>query len=417
MTVTYEFEHPASDIKGSINRYLEGKQIIVGLTGSVAAYRTVDLIRWFLRRSASVVPFATSEALRYVGPDLLEWASGVRPVSELGGQTEHISIVKMSHALVMAPATLSSLSKLAYGIADNPVVLAALSALGYEKPIVVAPALHSSLASIPQYRDVVVKLNEQGVTIIPPRTEGSRLVMEDPAIIGRVTATLACRGKDARGLRILVTGGATREWVDSIRFLTNASSGKMALEIALEAWARGANVDLVIGASSIKPPTFLNPLSVETTKEMADVVARLTETKEYDAIISAAAPIDFEVEPKYENVKLSSSSEVLIKLKPTIKVLNSIKQKPKVLVVFTATPREDLEGLSEAGLEKLSKYEADIVIANTAYKTVKGFGTEDLNVLMIWKDKTMRYLGYVHKEVLARHVVDEVVKTVKRKTQ
>ncbi|MEM1873753.1 MAG: phosphopantothenate--cysteine ligase family flavoprotein, partial [Acidilobaceae archaeon] len=227
MVSSYEFEHPATEIRGSVNRYLEGKQLIVGLTGSVAAYRAVDLIRWLLRRSATVIPFATTEALRYVGRDLLEWASGTRAVVELTGQTEHISIVKSSHAVIVAPATLSSLAKLAYGIADNSVVLTALSALGYGKPVIVAPALHSSLASTPQYREIERKLGEQGVLVVPPRVEDSRLVMEDPAVVGRVAASVACRGRDARGLKVLVTGGATREWIDAVRFVSNASSGRM----------------------------------------------------------------------------------------------------------------------------------------------------------------------------------------------
>ncbi|MEM1873752.1 MAG: phosphopantothenoylcysteine decarboxylase, partial [Acidilobaceae archaeon] len=181
-----------------------------------------------------------------------------------------------------------------------------------------------------------------------------------------------------------------------------------------EAWARGAEVDIVMGVSSVKLPQFLNVVTVETTREMAETVARLTDTKTYDAVVSVAAPLDFEIETKNATEKLPSNSEIQIKLKPAVKVLNSIRRKPGLLVVFTATPREDIEGLAEAGLEKLNKYNADIVIANTAMRAGKGFGAEELNALLVLRENTTRYLGYIHKEILARHVVDEIVKVFKR---
>jgi len=405
--------HPVRDIVGEVNRYLEGRTVLLGVTGSVAAYKAVDTARWLIRRGARVIPIMTYEARRYVGVDLLHWATGFKPLTKFTGETEHVGLVRSSDSLLVAPATLSTMAKIAYGIVDNPVALAAVSALGYGKSVVLAPAMHSSLYDTDQYRSVVRKLEEQNVTIIPPLVEGGVAKYPPPELVARITATITSRGRDMRGLRVLVTAGPTREWIDKVRFISNPSSGIMGVEVAVEAWSRGASVDLVHGPVAVKLPHMVRRFKVETTEEMAGIVAKLTRENEYDVIVAAAAPVDFTPAEPYEG-KIKSGIELTIRLKPTPKVLEGIARKPRVLIAFAAEHSMDLDKLKEAALEKLGKYGADIVVANPVGFPGTGFASETNIALIVYNDGSYRNLGVIHKEILARMILDEAVKRLRR---
>ncbi len=404
--------HPVWDIMGEVNRYLEGKTIILGITGSVAAYKAVDTARWLIRRGGRVIPVLTYEARRYVGELLLHWATGFKPIVELTGETEHISLIRGSDSMLVAPATLSTMAKIAYGIVDNPVALMAVSALGYGRNVIVAPAMHSSLYDSDQYRSTVRRLEEQGVTVIPPVVEKGVARYPQPELVARVAAAVTARGKDMRGLRVLITAGPTREWMDRVRFISNPSSGRMGVEIAVESWSRGANVDLVHGPMSVVVPHMTRNFSVETTSDMERVVSKLTED-EYDIIVAAAAPVDFTPTERYEG-KIRSGVELTLNLKPTPKVLEGIRRRPRVLVAFAAEYSLDVDKLREAALEKLSKYKADIVVANPVGFPGTGFSSETNIALIAYSDGSYRMLGSLHKEVLARLVLDEALKILRR---
>ena len=404
--------HPVEDIVGEVNRYLEGKTVILGITGSVPSYKAVDTARWLIRRGARVIPVMTYEAKKYVGEDLLHWATGFKPLVELTGETEHISLVRGSDSILVAPATLSTLAKIAYGIADNPVALMAVSALGYNKNVIVAPAMHSSLYDSDQYKSAITRLEEQGVTVIPPVVEKGVARYPQPELVARVSAAITSRGRDMRGLKVLVTAGPTREWMDRVRFITNPSSGMMGVEVAVESWSRGADVDLVHGPMSTPPPHMVRRFNVETTSDMRDTVSRLTE-EEYDIIVAAAAPVDFTPRERYEG-KVKSGVELTLNLKPTPKVLEGVRRKPKVLVAFAAEHTLDVDRLREAALEKLSKYGADIVIANPVGFPGTGFASETNMALIAYSNGSYRVLGNMHKEILARLVLDEALKILRR---
>lgn len=404
--------HPVKDIVGEVNRYLEGKTVILGITGSVAAYKAVDTARWLIRRGARVIPVMTYEARKYVGEILLHWATGFKPLVELTGETEHVGLVRSSDSILIAPATLSTVAKIAYGIVDNPVALAAVSALGYGKSVIVAPAMHSSLYDSEQYKSAVKRLEEQGVTIIPPVAEKGVARYPQPELVARIAASVTSRGRDMRGLRVLVTAGPTREWLDRVRFISNPSSGRMGVEVAVESWSRGANVDLVHGPMSLQPPHMVRRFNVETTSDMRDIVSKLTE-EEYDVIVAAAAPVDFAPRERYEG-KVKSGVELILNLKPTPKVLESIRRKPRVLVAFAAEHTLDVDKLREAALEKLNRYKADIVVANPVGFPRTGFASETNMALIAYGDGSYRVLGATHKELLARLVVDEALKILRR---
>ena len=404
--------HPVRDIMGEVNDYLDGRIVILGITGSVAAYKAIDTARWLIRRGGRVIPVMTYEARRYVGELLLHWATGFKPLVKLTGETEHVGLVRRADSVLVAPATLSTMAKIAYGIADNPVALMAISALGYGRNVIVAPAMHSSLYNSEQYKSSISRLEEQGVTIIPPLVEKGVARYPQPELVARIAATVTVRGKDMRGLRVLVTAGPTREWIDKVRFISNPSSGRMGVEVAVESWSRGARVDMVHGPLSVTQPHMIKRFNVETTEDMMRVVSKLTE-EEYDILVAAAAPVDFTPAERYGG-KVRSGVELALNLKPTPKVLEGIRRKPKVLVAFAAEHAMEVDKLVEAALEKLNRYKADIVIANPVGFPGTGFASETNIALIAYSDGSYKMLGSVHKEILARYVLDEALKILRR---
>ncbi|MCE4599168.1 MAG: bifunctional phosphopantothenoylcysteine decarboxylase/phosphopantothenate--cysteine ligase CoaBC [Desulfurococcales archaeon] len=411
MIVTLSYRHPTMDIKGEINNYLEGKCVILGVTGSVAIYRAIDTARWLIRRGAYVKTVMTSEAAKLVTPQLFHWATGEKPLVEFSGDTEHIGLARECDSMLVAPATLSTLSKIAYGIVDNPVALTAISILGYGKPLLLVPAMHGNMYSTPHYKHVINRLEEVGAVIIPPKIESGVARYPEPWIVGRITAALTYNGRDMLGTRILVTAGATREWLDKVRFLSNPSSGRMGVEVGLEAWARGSIVDLVHGVMGIDVPHVFNRYKTESTSDMASKVRELT-TDRYDAFVASAAPVDFTPSKRFTG-KLKSGISVEVEFKPTPKVIEAIRSRPIVLVAFAAETTNNLEELEKLALEKLDKYNADYVVANIVGVPDAGFGSEYSRAIIIDKERSIHFKGKTHKEILARIIIDLIKRSLR----
>ncbi|MCE4619924.1 MAG: bifunctional phosphopantothenoylcysteine decarboxylase/phosphopantothenate--cysteine ligase CoaBC, partial [Desulfurococcales archaeon] len=171
--------HPSRKIIGSVNDYLAGRCIILGLTGSVSVYKSVDVARWLMRRGARVISVLTEGALEFVTPSLLHWATGEEPITRLTGNVEHIVLAEDCDAMLVAPATLSTISKIAYGITDSPVALTASAILGEEKPLIIVPAMHQNMMKTRGYTRAVEILRSQAV-IIPPRVEEGIAKYPDP---------------------------------------------------------------------------------------------------------------------------------------------------------------------------------------------------------------------------------------------
>ena len=401
--------HPSLDIVGEANNYLGGKCVLVGVTSSVAAYKAIDLARWLMRRGAKVRVLMTPKASRLISPTLFHWATASKPITRLTGDVEHIALARECHGMVIAPATLATMAKIASGIGDNPVTLTAISMLGYGKPVTVAPAMHANLARSRSYVKIINELMDLGVVVIPPLFEGGVAKMADISLIGRVTAAVVSRERDLAGKRVLVTAGPTREWIDKVRFVSNPSSGIMGVEVAIEAWARGAVVDLVHGPLKTIKPHMVNTYEVETTEEMADRIRVLTSETEYDALVAAAAPVDFKPEARYEG-KIRSGSTIELKLVPTPKTLESIVIRPRVLVAFAAEVVSglNLKKLIEVSREKIEKYGADILVSNIVGVEEVGFSSDKSAAVILEKGGKVIELGVVHKEELARTIMDLV---------
>ena len=403
-------QHPSSEIIGTYSSVLKDNAIIVGVTSSAAAYRSIDVVRELMRRGAEVYVVMSKDAARLISPALFEWATGNEVFVEFGGETGHIALSKMCSSMIIAPATLNTMSKIANGIADTSVTLTAITMIGMDKPLVIVPAMHKYLWDSPQAKETLNKIGQWNVILVPPIIEEhkAKFPLIEDIVSAAEAATL--RGKDLLGLRILVTAGPTREYLDPVRFLTNASSGKMGVAIAREAYFRGAEVTLVHGPMSTSVPHYIRSERVVTTSEMLDVVISEVTSGNYDAVILAAAPVDYSFS-KYSKEKIKSSNKELeLTLTPTPKISAELRKVfSGLLIGFAAeTAFGDSNKLITLAQEKLRKRGFNVIVANDISRPDIGF-TSDFNEVYIIDDKGIKeHIPKSPKSVIARRLLDIV---------
>ncbi len=400
--------HPTDEIRELKSAHLRNVKVVAGLTGSVAVYRIIDVLRELIRRGATVYPVMSEAATELVTPTLLEWATGSKTFTNFAGETGHVALGKEAHVMLIAPATADAIAKLAHGIADNPVTLTALDMMGLGKPVIIVPAMHSGLWNAPQIRESVQKLAVYGCVIIPPVTkEGKAKFPSTEDIVASVDA-LATRGRDLRGLKILASAGPTREYLDPIRYLTNPSSGRMGLAIAREAHFRGAEVTLIHGPIQEQPPHYMRTINVETTEEMLHAIINELSKRKYDAVVMAAAPADYKFAETY-TTKLKSGKETInVKLVQTPKISLEIRKVFRGLMVgFAAeTVNGDYGKLATLAKEKMVARCFDIIVANDVSSLETGFTSEYNSVIIITSSGKEIKVEKTLKTVVARKVLD-----------
>jgi phosphopantothenoylcysteine decarboxylase/phosphopantothenate--cysteine ligase len=406
---------PMKEIKSSRGTELLGKRIVLCVTGSVAAIDAPSLARELMRRGAEVHAFMTEAAKRLVRPDLLEWATG-NPVTEsLTGKTEHVRLVNGASLVVVAPCTANTISKVALGIDDTPVTTVCSMALGSGIPIVLCPAAHEPMYRNPAVVQNLARLGDLGVEVVEPRIEeGKAKIADNETIVATVRRRLSKR--DMEGVRILVTGGPTVEFIDPVRVITNLSSGKMGLGLALEAWTRGARTKYLFGGSST-PPAFLDQEKFQTTEDMLRLVVKELgdEEKKYDVYISAAAPADFAPTGMNPTKIPTTRGEFTLNLRPTAKVIDEVRRRaPGIFILaFKAETVGSTEELEERARAYLRESGVEMVAANPITKEV-GFGSDRNEVIIVTRDRTLN-LGRDLKERLARRILDEVSRDLQRR--
>ncbi|MGC8983474.1 MAG: bifunctional phosphopantothenoylcysteine decarboxylase/phosphopantothenate--cysteine ligase CoaBC [Desulfurococcaceae archaeon] len=401
---------PAEEIGLLAHVPLHGRKLLLGVTGSSAIYKSVDLARRLIRMGAEVRVVMTRAATRLVGPDLFYWATGRRPYVEMTGETEHIDLAKWADAMVVAPATLNTMCKLANGVLDELLTLTAAAVLGDGKKVVVVPAMNIRLMNSPLYKKCVQVLTSYGAVVIPPLVEEDKAKYPPLEDLAHCIDAIVNRGRDLEGARVLVTAGATREHLDPVRVLTNPSSGLMGVLVAREAACRGSSVVLVHGAISVDPPYMVERLSVETTEDMARAVAEYTEREYFDAAVFAAAPADYR--PREQSSTKYSTREherLVVELEATPKVIKSVVKRPRVVVGFAAETAAGGELYSKA-LEKLRDYGLDLVVANNVLSKEAGFGKAFLEAVILTRSEEVVAQGLLTKHEVARIVVDYVAK-------
>ncbi|WP_367834476.1 bifunctional phosphopantothenoylcysteine decarboxylase/phosphopantothenate--cysteine ligase CoaBC [Vulcanisaeta sp. JCM 16159] len=319
------FREDVELIRGSKSRLLQGKRIVLALTGGISIYRVPDIARELIRHGADVTTFMSREASELLGPRVMEWATGNPVYVELSGYAEHVNICTTANAVVIAPATANTVSKIANGIGDTSVTLCAMTALGSGVPLLLVPAMNESMWRNPIVRANIEKLRDLGVRFVEPIIEeGKAKLAPNQEVVDSVIDLLSPRDMD--GLSVLITSGPTHEYIDATKYITTPSSGLTGYYFAREASARGARVTLIEGPVSISDPPGVEVYKVESVLEMYDTAIKLVSKRHYDLAILTAAPLDFYVRDRVSGKISSDLDKVVIELIQAPKIARDLKK-------------------------------------------------------------------------------------------
>ncbi|WP_297497077.1 bifunctional phosphopantothenoylcysteine decarboxylase/phosphopantothenate--cysteine ligase CoaBC [Thermococcus sp.] len=406
--------HHVRLIYATKSRKLVGKKIVLAIPGSIAAVEAVKLARELIRHGAEVHAVMSGNARKIIHPYAMEFATGNPVVTEITGLIEHVELAgkheEGADLILVYPATANTIGKIANGIDDTPVTTVVTTAFSHI-PVMIAPAMHSTMYEHPIVLENIEKLKRLGVEFIEPRLEeGKAKVAPIEEVVYRVIKKL--HPKTLVGKRVLVTAGATREYIDPIRYITNASTGKMGVAMAEEADFRGAEVMLIRTKGSV--PSFVeNQVEVETVEDMLEAVERELKVKKYDVVVLTAAVSDFRVKNRAK-VKVKSGRPLTLELEPTPKIIDLVKklQPETFLVGFKAET-----GLSEGELissaeEQMKRAGSDLVVANT----LKAFGSDENEVVLVgWEG--VKKLPRMSKRGLAERLWDEIEALISRRVR
>jgi phosphopantothenoylcysteine decarboxylase/phosphopantothenate--cysteine ligase len=402
-------------IRGSRSNLLRGRNIVLALSGGVSIYKVPDVARELIRHGAHVITFMSREARKLLSPRIMEWATGSAVYTELSGYAEHVNICANADAVVFIPATANTIGKLASGIADTPITLCGMAAMGAGRPVVIVPAMNESMWRNPIVRANIDRLRGFGVRVVEPIVEeGKAKLAPLDEVVDSVIDALAPR--DMVGISVLVTSGPTHEHIDATKYITTPSSGLTGYYFAREALARGASVTLVEGPVSIRDPPGAEVYRVTSVLEMYDVVIKLVSKRRYDLAILTAAPLDFYVKSKFEGKLSSDLDRVVIELIQAPKIARDLKtySPGTFLIAYKAEVGVSEDELIRRTLRRASEGNWDLALAHTVGPG-KGFGTEKDEVIVLGRNGVLRRLGPMHKRELAREVLGMYVELVKNK--
>jgi len=392
---------------------LEGKNIILGISGGIAAYKAPLLLRLLQEEKAKVQVVATKNALQFVTLTTLETLSGNPVVFDLfdpkkPASTEHIDITDWADGMVVAPATANVIGKFAAGIADDALTTTLLSFTG---PIWFAPAMNVKMWNNPQVQKNIEQLKALGYHFIEP-AEGylacgyeGKGRMQEPRIIVDFLKTYFTYSNALKGKKFLVTAGPTYERIDPVRFIGNFSSGKMGYAIAQALQEAGAEVTLVSGPTHIDPPTGVKTIFVESAYQM--YYACLDIFPYVDGAIMAAAVADFKP-AKVENQKIKKSNQLIIVLEQNpdiLKELGRIKTDKQLLIGFALETHDELQNAQE----KLRRKNADLIVLNSLQDEKSGFGYDTNKVTLVFRNE-VKPLPLLTKREVAQKLVEEIIR-------
>ena len=408
-------QHPSKDIIESKGTILRGKTICMCLTGSVAVINAPIIARELMRLGADVVSVMSKAATELIKPTLMHWATGNPVITQLTGSVEHVFLAGdrpnatgKADLILVCPATANSISKVANGIDDTPVTTMVSTAFGSSIPIVVVPAMHESMYH-PLIEKNISVLKKYGIDVLGPRiSEGKAKIAKVDDIIDRVIDLLITK-KDLEGKRILITAGPSREAIDNVRYLSNKSSGRMGIEIAKEASARGADVLLVAGECMVKIPEYIKTNHVESALDFIKVIKDEISNNNYDFFISAAAISDYKPVDLIEG-KISSDNvkELNVNMKLTPKILDIARRKDYTLfiIAFKAETNVSRTELIDRAYDRLLKSESDLIVANDVGREDIGFNSKDNEVYIINKEKHITHIEKHTKRYVASKIID-----------
>ncbi len=393
---------------------LKGKTIVLGVTGSIAAYKIANLARMLKKLHADVQVLMTKNAVNFINPITFESLLGTKCLIDTFDRNfqysvEHVALAKRADVVLVAPASANVIGKIAGGIADD-MLTTTVMACPCKK--LISPAMNHNMLHNPIVQDNIEKLRGYGYGIIPPDNGmlangdmGDGRMPEESVLLEYILREVACE-KDLAGKRVLVTAGATRESIDPVRFITNHSSGKMGFAMAKAAMLRGAEVTLVAAHADVQPPMFVEVVNVKSAEDMFNAVTERADS--CDIIIKAAAVADYTPVCTADSKIKKSDGDMKIELKRTkdiLKHLGENKREGQLICGFSM----ETDNVIENSRRKLTAKNCDMICANSLRTAGAGFGTDTNVITLITKDGE-RELPLMSKESAAHEILDELLK-------
>jgi phosphopantothenoylcysteine decarboxylase/phosphopantothenate--cysteine ligase len=379
--------HPSEAIWCSKSDKLKGKKIALGITGSIAAIESVKLVRELIRHGAELYPIMSSEAQRIIHPNALEFAAGRKPVAQIGGDVPYIDLLegkRKADLLLIAPCTSNTVSKIAWGFSDTTVSLFATQAIGLKIPMILVPTMHEPMYKNPVISDNIKTLKKLKIGFIDPRMEeGAAKLAGIDEIVSR---TIKAIGKDSNtlmGKKVVVIGGAAREPIDDVRFITSHSTGATAVELAKGAFEKGAKVQLLMGMCEVDLPEYIPTKRFRTVKELLRTVKRL----KMDICLVPASLSDYAAKKSKGKIP-SNLGKMSLDLEPMPKVIEAVRKRKCLLVGFKAEYEVSKRELQARAMKRLKSAGLDIVVANDLTKV----GKRESEVLVLDKKGKKREL-------------------------
>lgn len=398
----------------SMNQKLfSGKTVLLGVTGSIAAYKIASLASALRKLDADVHVLMTKNAVNFINPITFESLTGNKCLVDTFDrnfqfQVEHVSIAKKADIVMLAPASANVIGKIAHGIADD---MLTTTIMACKCPVYIAPAMNTNMYENPILQDNLKILKKYGYHIIDPASgylacgdTGAGKMPEPEVLLSYITKEIAYK-KDLTGKKVLITAGPTQEAIDPVRYITNHSSGKMGYALAKMAMMRGAEVTLVSGQTAITPPSFVNFVSIVSAKDMFEAVTAVSD--EQDIIIKAAAVADYRPATVSDEKMKKSDSQLSIELERTddiLKYLGEHKRTGQFLCGFSM----ETSNMISNSREKLVKKNLDMIAANCL--KVEGAGFQgDTNVLTLITQDEEVSLDLMSKEDASNIILDKIV--------
>ena len=391
----------------------ENKSIIIGVSGGIAAYKTAYLVSALSKTEADVNVIMTENACKFISPLVFETLTGNKCYVDTFDRNfkfdvEHISLAKKADIFMIVPATANVIAKIANGIADDMLTTTFLASKCNK---IVSPAMNTAMFENQITQDNIAKLKKYGIGVVEPQNgllacgDTGAGKMPEPDFLFDVIEREIAREKDMLGKKVLVTAGATMESLDPVRFLTNHSSGKMGFAIAKEAMLRGAEVTVVKANTTAEIPNFVKIVEVSSAKDMFDAVTALSDQQ--DIIVKAAAVADYTPESYVDSKIKKKDGDLSIPLKRTMDILKYLgenKKEGQFLCGFSM----ETDNMLENSKAKLSKKNADMIVANNLRDAGSGFKTDTNAVTLITRDGH-RSLELKSKAEVAKEIFDEIL--------
>lgn len=391
---------------------LKGKTVVLGVTGSIAAYKIANLASMLAKQHADIQIIMTKNATNFINPITFESLTGKKCLVDTFDRNfefsvEHVSLAKKADIFMVAPASANVIGKIAGGIADDMLTTTIMAAKCKK---IIAPAMNTNMYENPILLDNLKKLKSYGYEIIEPASGylacgdiGKGKMPEPEQLFEHIMKEIACE-KDLIGKKVLVTAGPTREKMDPVRFISNYSTGKMGYAVAREAMLRGADVTLISGSVSIKAPEFVKMINIESAKELLEAVDK--EFANQDILVMTAAVADYRPSTISDEKIKKKDSDNIIELERTTDILLSLSAKKKNQ--FICGFSMETQNLLMNSKAKLEKKNLDMIAANNLKVEGAGFGTDTNVITLITKDDVTE-LPLMDKSEVAKKILDKII--------